>query len=51
MGAGIANHEGDKPKGMHWRSFNRLRAEHNDFVNASLAGMMQRFKMKLSGLE
>ena len=49
--AGILNGEGDKPKGMHWRTFNRLHAEHNDFVNASLAGMMQRFKMKFPGLE
>jgi hypothetical protein len=49
--AGILNGEGGKPKGMHWRTFNRLHAEHNDFVNASLAGMMQRFKMKFPGLE
>lgn len=40
---GILNGEGDKPKGMHWRTFNRLHAEHNDFVNASLAGMMRKF--------
>lgn len=39
---GILNGKGDKPKGMHWRTFNRLHAEHNDFVNASLAGMMRR---------
>ena len=31
--------------------YERLRAKHNDFVNASLAGMMQRFKMKFPGLE
>lgn len=41
--AGILNGEGGKPKGMHWRTFNRLHAEHNDFVNASLAGMMRKF--------
>jgi hypothetical protein len=41
--AGILNGEGDKPKGMHWRTFNRLHTEHNDFVNASLAGMMRKF--------
>ena len=41
--AGILNGEGDKPKGMHWRTFNRQQAEHNDFVNASLVGIMQRF--------
>jgi hypothetical protein len=48
---GILNGEGDKPKGMHWRTFERLHAEHNEFVNASLAGMMQRFKMKFPGIE
>jgi hypothetical protein len=48
---GILNGEGYKPKGMHWRSFERLQAKHNDFVNTSLVGMMQRFKMKLPGLE
>lgn len=41
--AGILNGEGDKPKGMHWRTFSRLRAEHNQFVNTSLAGMMRKF--------
>jgi len=49
--AGILNCEGDKPKGMHWRTFERLHAEHNEFVNASLAGMMQRFKTKFPGLD
>lgn len=44
--AGILNGEGSKPKGMHWLTFERLLAEHKDFVNASLAGMMKRFKMK-----
>jgi len=42
--AGILNGEGDRPKGMHWRTFERLHAEHNDFVNASLAGMMRKFE-------
>lgn len=40
---GILNGEGLKPKGMHWRTFERLRAEHNAFVNVSLARMMGRF--------
>jgi len=34
-----------------WRTFERLHAEHNDLVNVSLAGMMQRFKMKFPGME
>ncbi len=49
--AGILNGEGDKPKGMHWRTFNRLHAEHNDFVNASLAGMMRKFGRLGVGLD
>ncbi len=49
--AGIANPAGSKPKGMHWRTFSRLMAEYNAFVQVSLAGMMQRFKMKLPDLE
>jgi hypothetical protein len=40
--AGIANPEGDKPKGMHWRTFERLKAEHVAFANASWAGMAER---------
>ena len=49
--AGILNGEGDKPKGMHWRTFSRLQAEHNDFVNASLAGMMRKFGRLGVGLD
>ena len=41
-GAGIANPEGGKPKGMHWRTFERLKAEHDAFANASWAGMAAR---------
>jgi len=40
---GILNGEGGKPKGMHWRTFERLRAEHGAYVNRSLLGMAQRF--------
>lgn len=39
---GILNGDGIKPKGMHWRTFERLKAEHDAFVNASLTGMAQR---------
>ena len=48
---GILNGEGGKPKGMHWRTFERLHAEHNDFVNASLAGMMRKFGRLGVGLD
>jgi hypothetical protein len=37
--AGIANLEGGKPKGMHWRTFERLKAEHDAFANAAWAGV------------
>lgn len=40
--AGILNGNGLKPKGMHWRTFERLEREHDDYVNASLTGMAAR---------
>ncbi len=36
---GILNGNGWKPKGMHWRTFARLKAEHDVFVETSLEGM------------
>ena len=36
---GILNGKGLKPKGMHWRTFERLEASHDFHVNAALAGM------------
>lgn len=44
---GILNGNGLKPKGMHWRTFERLTAEHDAFVQESLAGMARRFGIKL----
>jgi len=40
---GILNGDGGKPKGMHWRTFERLHDKHEAYVHASLAGMMMRF--------
>ena len=51
--AGIANPEGDKPKGMHWRTYERLKAEHDAFANASWMGMAERLGLmnrRLRGL-
>ena len=51
--AGIANSEGGKPKGMHWRTYQRLAAEYATFANASWAGMAERLGLmnrRLSGL-
>jgi hypothetical protein len=47
---GILNGNGNKPKGMHWRTYERLRAEHNAFVDASLMGLARRFRLKIPGL-
>lgn len=49
--AGIFNGNGWKPKGMHWRTFERLRAEHDAFVSASLAGMAKRLGLFENRLE
>lgn len=40
--AGIANLNGDKPKGMHWRTFERLKSDHDAFADASWAGIAER---------
>ena len=44
---GILNGEGLKPKGMHWRTFERLRWAHNSYVEQSLAGMALRYRIML----
>ena len=36
---GILNLPGDKPKGMHWKTFARLQAVHNEHSHAALAFM------------
>ena len=41
-GAGIANPNGGKLKGMHWRTFVRLKAEYAAFANVAWAGMAER---------
>lgn len=53
-GAGIANPEGGKPKGMHWRTFGRLITEYYGFANASWQGMAERLGIvnrRLEGLK
>ena len=42
---GILNGNGLKPKGMHWRTFEGLHAQHDAHVTQSLAGMVAKFKM------
>jgi hypothetical protein len=51
--AGILNGEGNKPKGMRWRTYERLKAEHDAFVGVALASMEKRFGLlerRLTGL-
>jgi hypothetical protein len=43
-----------EPKGMRWRTFERLTAEHKAFVRESLAGMARQLEMlnaNLGGVE
>lgn len=44
---GIFNGDGWKPKGMHWRTFDRLRQEHDAYVNIVQAGLIHRFRIAL----
>ena len=46
---GTLNGDGGKPKGMRWRTFHCLSAEHEAFVRASLAGMAQRLGILKGG--
>jgi hypothetical protein len=48
---GILNGDGDKPKGMHWRTYERLVAQHDSYVEASLAGMARRLGLVGRGLD
>ena len=48
---GILNGDGCKPKWMRWRTFQRLSAEHEAYVGASLAGVAQRLGILKEGLE
>lgn len=42
---GILNGDCPKPKGMHWRTYWRLYAEHDAYVSKSLVGIAVRFGM------
>lgn len=42
---GIANPEGGKPKGMHRRTFDRLKARHDTFADTSWNWMAQRLEV------
>jgi hypothetical protein len=44
---GILNGDGGKPKGMHWRTYERLRVEHDTAIAESLAELTQRLGLIL----
>jgi len=48
-GPGIANPPGDKPKGMHWRTFERMTAMHAALARQSMAGTMRLFESSIGG--
>ena len=48
--AGILNLPGGKPKGMHWRTFERLEAAHNVHVHQALAGMSAKLGLVMDRL-
>lgn len=41
---GIINGNGSKPKGMHWKTFERLTTQHDAFVELSFAGIAARLR-------
>jgi hypothetical protein len=48
---GILNGSGWKPKGMHWKTFERLKAEHDALVEIALAGMARRLGLLQARLD
>lgn len=42
--SGFLNGGGWKPKGMHWRTFERLKAQHDALVETTMAEINRRFK-------
>ncbi|MBK1720320.1 hypothetical protein [Thiocystis violacea] len=48
--AGILNLSGRRPKGMHHRTVERLKVQHDAFVSESIAGMARRLRLVEKGL-
>jgi len=44
--AGILNSPGEKPKGMHWQTFEKLTHQHNKFLGALLEEISQQLGMR-----
>lgn len=49
--AGILNGEGGKPKGMHWKTYWRLKASHDEHVHRALAGMAAKLGLSMQRLD
>lgn len=49
--AGILNLPGGKPKGMHWRTFERLQVAHDAHTNQALAGMAAKLGLAMGKLD
>ena len=49
--AGILNLPGGRPKGMHGRTFERLKRLHVAFVETSIVGMARRMRLTENGLD
>ena len=48
---GILNDNGLRPKGMHWRTFERLVAQHDELVGTSVSGMLNKLGLLPGQLE
>ena len=48
---GILNGNGGKPKGMHWRTFDRLQATHDAHINQALVGMSAKLGLAIGRLK
>jgi hypothetical protein len=48
---GILNKSGDKPKGMHWKTYQKLTTKHDAFVDVSLIGIAKRLGILKNLLE
>lgn len=42
--SGIFNPNGNKPKGMHWKTYYRLLAKHNEYSDRALMGIAGKFR-------
>lgn len=49
--AGILNHPGGNPKGMHWQTYWRLRARHDADVLQAFEGMSAKLELAMKRLE